>query len=365
MNNVHTEAVPEFRLDLTTMQDLLKHHNNSPEPTWIVEGILRTDRGRPSLLCGYPHVGKSTLARQLAIQVSKGGAFLGRTTTKSRVLYWYSEDSPLDAANDFQRQGATADSSISVMRPTATDTSGRLAEIATAIRTSVEQGQPFGLVIVETICDLLQLQNENDNAEVAGLMTQFIETVVKPSHGAAFLMLHQFNKSSDAAVLNNNLLRVSGARAFTSKSDAKLLIYQMSDLELQRIFATKVRTGQEIVPTYLKFDSEDGTSRLGERVADVVVAAKESEKLKREMQLDANILSHVEDSPGIGKSMIRVLVGGKTTVVHSAIERLVEQGHLKTMKLGKTIHVFTAQHAENGQMTAEACEGWPCLGEEE
>lgn len=362
---LHTEA--DVRPDLINMNDLFEQHKDAPPPTWMVEGLLRSNKGRPSLLCGYPHAGKSTLARQLAIAVSKGGSFLGRKTTRSRVLYWYCEDSPLDAALDFKKQGADSNDMITLMRPTKLALRERLAEIETALHKAYESKRPYGLVVIETICDLLQPGNENDNAEVSELLSAFIDDIVSKFHGSSFLMLHHFNKSTDAAVTNNGLLRVSGARAFTAKSDAKLLMYSQSDLEPKRIFATKVRDGWDTEPTYLEFDTQDNTSTLGLKVVDVAIAAKESQKLTRQMQLDASILKLIDtpEGKGIGKSTIRQHITGKTEVVTSAIERLIQQGHVRTMKHGKKVHCFTAAQAEKGEMTIAACESWADIAEKE
>jgi hypothetical protein len=365
--NLNTEAGIGAYPNLTNMKALFEQHEHAPDPVWVLDGLLRSNRGRPSLLCGYPHAGKSTIARQLAITVSKGGWFLGRKATCGPVLYWCSEDSSLDTARDFKKQGADANDMITVMRSDSPKVETRLMELQQALSSASEEGHPYSLVIVETICDLLQPENENDNAEVGELMTRFINDIVHVWDNASFLMLHHFNKSSDAAVMNNGLLRVSGARAFVSKSDAKWFMYQMSDNEPARVFSTKVRTGWDIEPTYLQFDTTDNTSTLGKRVADVAVTAKESQKLQRQMLLQQNILKLVagKEGKGIPKSLIRGCVGGKAEVVVATIDRLIEEGHLKAMKHKNKTHIFTAEQAQNGEMTAEVCESWTELAEED
>src|SRR5947209_4400227 len=75
----------------------------------VLEGLLRTHRKRPSLLCGFPEAGKSTLAHQIAIAVATGNPFLGRETTQGRVIYWLNEDSASDVADDFFRAGLPKD----------------------------------------------------------------------------------------------------------------------------------------------------------------------------------------------------------------------------------------------------------------
>ena len=76
-----------------------------PEPSWILEGLLRTSLRRPALLAAKPETGKSTLARQLAVAVSQGAPFLGRATTRGAVIYWQTEDEVQDVSTAFTRLG--------------------------------------------------------------------------------------------------------------------------------------------------------------------------------------------------------------------------------------------------------------------
>ena len=96
---------------------------NLPEPSpsnWIVEGILRSNRGRPSLLCGFPESGKSTLSNQLAVAVANGTPFLDRATQQGHVILWKNEDSAPDIAADLRRAGLTASSDLSIVLPNPT-----------------------------------------------------------------------------------------------------------------------------------------------------------------------------------------------------------------------------------------------------
>jgi RecA-family ATPase len=67
-----------------------------PPSEWLIDGLLRMGRKRPSLLLGRPGSGKSTLALQLAVNVTQGKIFLGRQTIKSDVIFWQSEESEED-----------------------------------------------------------------------------------------------------------------------------------------------------------------------------------------------------------------------------------------------------------------------------
>jgi predicted transcriptional regulator len=337
-----------------SIRDLQVKYQGVKPPDWIVAGMLRNNRKRPSLLCGLPHAGKSTLARQLAVAVSRGDDFLGRATKKGRVLFWHSEDSEQDALEDFLKQGADIDSDIDVMHSEQGTAGGRQLELAEALTIAEAEGHPFDLVIIETLGDFLQPDDENSNAELRTLLADFSQVVVSKYQRTAFLLIHHFNKATDSSVTNNAILRVSGARAITGKTDAQWFMYSLSDNDPKRIFATKVRKGDDIEPTYLDFDPHTDTSTLGQGLKDVQQTAKQIIKSTKQMEITSRIITLIEESPAIPKSILLRMVGGKTQVVHSYINQLIEEGRIKTMKPAKTIHCFTASQ----EPTIGACESW-------
>jgi hypothetical protein len=294
------------------------------------------------------------LARQLAVAVSRGEDFLGRHTKKGRVLFWQSEDSPEDAKEDFQKQEAPDNKDIAILHSEANDTASRENELRDVLTNADDEGKPFDLVIIETMGDFLQPENENSNGELANLLIGFSERVVRKFQGTAFLLLHHFNKSTDAAVQNNAILRVSGAKAITAKTDAKWFLYQLSDNDPQRVFATKVRKGEDIEPTYLDFDKLTDNATLSEKVKDLQQTAREAEKLTKAIQLESNIISIVQKAPAISKTILMHTLGGRASVAKAHIDKLIEQGQLKTLKNGKVIHCFTADQ----EPSVEACKSW-------
>src|SRR5438067_12558492 len=89
----------------------------TPPTNSIVEGLLRTRRKRPSLLCGFPGAGKSTLAHQLALAVANGVPFLGRKTIVGRDLFWKNEEGAEDVREDLQAAGLTANTKVTFLLP--------------------------------------------------------------------------------------------------------------------------------------------------------------------------------------------------------------------------------------------------------
>jgi hypothetical protein len=74
---------PEDEFVITTASELME--NSDVERQWLVEGLLPA--GGIGLLVGDPKIGKSTLARQLAVAVADGKEFLGRKVAPGGALY--------------------------------------------------------------------------------------------------------------------------------------------------------------------------------------------------------------------------------------------------------------------------------------
>jgi RecA-family ATPase len=193
-----------------------------PEPSpsnWIVEGLLRTNRGRPSLLCGFPESGKSTLANQLAVAVSNGLPFLGRATRQGHVILWKNEDSAEDIAADLRKAGLTAGSPLSIVIP---DQTGETADNIAQLKAALEAHPDTRLVIVETLADFFNLDDITNNDQCRTALQLFCDGLVAPHPNTAFLILHHFNKSNDDA--NLSIKKVLGGTALAGGTDAKIYL---------------------------------------------------------------------------------------------------------------------------------------------
>jgi hypothetical protein len=75
------------------------------EKEWIWEGILIS--GGSSLIVAKPKVGKTTLALQLAVAVSRGDSFLGRKTRQATVVYLALEEHRDEVQKNLSKLGVT------------------------------------------------------------------------------------------------------------------------------------------------------------------------------------------------------------------------------------------------------------------
>ena len=93
----------QSRFSLVSWCDLLSTPDTPVD--YLLEGRLVA--GTVSAIVAKPKVGKSTLARNLALAVSAGKEFLGCSTRQGEVIYLAMEERPEDIKADFAAMGAT------------------------------------------------------------------------------------------------------------------------------------------------------------------------------------------------------------------------------------------------------------------
>src|SRR5207244_1260514 len=93
-------------LELRRLSDFLAEPEEATQ--WIVEGLLPS--AGISIVAAKPKVGKSTLARNLALAVARGDGFLNRPTHSGPVIYLALEEKAAEVLNHFRRMGAANES---------------------------------------------------------------------------------------------------------------------------------------------------------------------------------------------------------------------------------------------------------------
>lgn len=302
---------------LYTAKELILLPPTNPSD-WIVEGLFRTNRKRPSLLCGFPGAGKSTLAHQLALAVATGIPFLGRNTKQGYVLYWKNEDSAQDVAEDFIKAGMTQCNALTVLIPSPGDNNFKELNSALALHPETK------LVIIETFSDFLRVLDITNNDNCRTELQRFCDTIIKPHPDCVFVMLHHFNKSEPKGDLS--ITRILGGTAIAGGTDAKIYLSQVSDNDPRRTIHAHARKGKAIEPTYLNFDPATLTSTLGDTVKQESITSRSIVKAQKLLGLDASIQQIINQHPGAAKSEISALVRGNTQTIGRHIEEMIQSG---------------------------------------
>ena len=255
---------------LVSARDLM--NKKFPPSEWLVDGLLRMGRKRPSLILGRPGSGKSTLALQLAVNITQGKPFLGRQTKKSDAIFWQSEESEEDIQDSLKRLGYNPgyDNNLLVYFG---DPGQNNVE---SLRRALEEYPNVKLVVIETLDKLLKMKDINHPTAAREAFDKFDQLIGNQFyHRTAFLMVHHDKKRKGAKRAD----RASGSTEIVARSDAKWHLEVENDDDPRPIFNTDVRRGTNIKPTYLSFDKETQTSTLGRTVA-------EERKMSKEVTVD-------------------------------------------------------------------------------
>lgn len=312
------------------MQDLQKSYTQTPSGIWVVGNLLRTNRKRISLLCGSPHAGKSTLARQLAVAVAHGEPFLGRATLKSKVAYWQSEETEQDAAEDFQKSGmAVTEPNFNLLHADPAENN------LTALDECLNDDPDIRLVILETLDDFLQMDDLDNNPSTRRAFEKFDGGVVaEHAHRCCFVALHHFKKSDEQR--GSSLHKILGATVIAGKTDCKIFMRGCGDSDPRRVINAQTRKGIPIEPTYLAFDEATQSSTLGTTLADERAESKRAVVSMNASELRSRCIEVVAQNHGLPKTEACKRVGGHRSDALKMFDRLISEGVITWQPGGAT-----------------------------
>lgn len=227
---------------------------------WLVDGMIPA--GGLGMMYGASNVGKSFLALDLALAVSRGEPWLGFKTLPGAALYVSAEGSMANRVEAYRvrhRLAASASLPFGLVEDSINLRSdkGDAAPLVDAARAfSHTVGAPLHLVIVDTLARALAGGNENDSQDISELLAQF--AAIQHGTGAAVLVIHHVGKD-----------QTRGARGHSS-----LLAAVDVALEIKRgvVRVEKQRDGETGRRVGYRLAAEDiGAGCDGERVTSAVV----------------------------------------------------------------------------------------------
>ncbi len=291
-------SVPPLRtgLSLTKLADLLKEPEEAV--AWLVDGTLPS--GGFSLFVAKPKVGKSTLARNLALAVARGDTFLNRATQKGAVIYLALEEKRSEVKKHFQDMGASGEEDIYIFAANAP------VDALSQIRTVVEEKNPV-LLIVDPLFRFMRVKDGNDYAQVTAAIEPLM--VLARQTGAHVLCVHHAGKGGRDG--GDSIL---GSTAIFAAVDTALILKRS---ERYRTISSTQRYGEDLPETVLRFDVTTRTISLGEskekeeeqRLAEAIVEFLTS---KNEAVTELEIDADVEGRRAVRKRALRSLVEAKT-----------------------------------------------------
>jgi len=232
-------------LELISIGDLLAEPDEAVE--FIVEGLIA--KSSVNVLSSKPKVGKSTLARALAVAVARGDDCLGRRCPElGTVWYLALEGSRNDIRKAFRKLGATSDDPIRLFIGKAPQ------PIITQVREHAVRDHP-ALIIIDTMQRFLRAKDTNDYAEMTLLFDHVIQ-IAQLSQAAMLLLTH------NAKIERDGLDSILGSTAIAGSVDTAILLTRT---ERYRTISTVQRTGDDLSETILRMDDAGHVHLAGSR----------------------------------------------------------------------------------------------------
>lgn len=151
---VNCQEKSEHHFTLIRAMDIVS--TQEPETQWIWEGILPA--GGLSLVVAKPKVGKTTLALQSAVAVSRGDIFLGRKTRQATVVYLALEEHRDEFQKNLSKLGVTDEPLYIHFGPAPAQA---MSEVEALIK---ETGAKF--LVIDILQKFCRVRDLNDYAQV-------------------------------------------------------------------------------------------------------------------------------------------------------------------------------------------------------
>lgn len=299
------KSTPVSGFRLIALRDLL----NEPEEkvSWVLADKLPA--GGISVLSAKPKVGKSTLARCLALAIARGETFLGCATTEGAVIYLALEEKRSEVRRHFADLGATGDEPIHIHCAAAPkDAMPELCKIVTALK-------PV-LVIIDPLFKFLRVADEKVYAETCQAIEPLL-TLARQT-GAHVLLVHHNGKAERADATD----AILGSTAIFGGVDAALILKRT---DRYRTLQSSQRYGTDWSETVLEFEAATRSLSLG--------AEKSEAEAGRIGQQVLDYLGRSQEART--REEIEAEVEGDTGPKRKALRFLVEQGKVERSGTGK------------------------------
>ena len=292
-------------LPLKTLRQMRAEAEAEPKMSWLVEGLLPADG--MSLMVAAPKVGKSTLARCLALAVATGGEWLGRAVSRGRVVHLALEERTATVVRHYDGLTAPDDDILAFVGPAPAP-----AERLSLLRAAIESVRP-SLVIVDPLQRWVRIADGNSYSEATEALTPLIG--LARQYGTHIMLVHHSRKSG-----GQHGEEVLGSTALAGSVDTTISLAISGG---RRIFYAVGRDGVDVEKTTLEMDA-NGWVHTG--------ATKHEAELQ---DMASRVYEWLEaHGEAASKEEIRKGLGACGTAVVRALNRLVEDRQVMTSGRG-------------------------------
>ena len=270
-----------------TLAEMLDDPDAMTPPPVVVPRLVW--KSRVTLLSAREKLGKSTIARFAAAQVTTGRAAFGAQCAEGSVLWLKLEEHDSDLAQPLVAYGAD---------PTLVHVVDRLIAPLEAYARAVEETRP-SLVVVDTLAAFADLLPEQPDSGSAAAWTRIMRQLIEPirTSNAGLLLIHHGQKKGggyrDSTAIGANsdvILEMTEAPGDVRHFEAR------GRMHVESFDVRRIHGGFELV---------GGPEPI-----------------------EARVQRFVEGHPRVSKTKIRSGVGGKGEDVDAAVGRLVAAGKI-------------------------------------
>lgn len=246
------------KLVFTPLSELLKEPEE--ETSFVWENTLPS--GGFSICSAKPKVGKSTLARNLAIKIVKGEPFLNRSTTKGKILYLCLEEKRSEVRNHFEKMGVKSDNIL-------IHTGATPENVIEGLEVAIAELEPV-LAIIDPLSRVLRVRDFNDYGTMARGFEPLIDLARKTN--CHILALHH-----DSKIERSGGDALLGSTAIYGAVDSHI---QLKKRDKSRTISTTQRYGENIPETVIELEKETGIITAQGELKVVVLGQAKDEILK-------------------------------------------------------------------------------------
>ena len=290
----------EHHFNLIWARDIVS--SQEPEREWIWEGILPA--GGLSLVAAKPKVGKTTLALQSAVAVSRGDIFLGRKTRQATVVYLALEEHRDEVQKNLSKLGVTDEPLYIHFGPAPAKA---MEEVETLIK---EKGAKF--LVIDILQKFCRVRDLNDYAQVTRTLEPLM-AIARKIDCHIQLTHHAGKKERDDGD------DIIGSTGLLGGVDTSLHIRKRN--QGSRVFFTIQRYGLDVPQTVIAL--KDGLL--------VMEGSREEVEIEETIPL---ILETLEDGL-LTEKEVGERVERNRNLVSKSLRHMVERGTIKRTGTGK------------------------------
>lgn len=297
-------------------------------------GDLLADVGL-TMMCAKPKVGKSTLARQLAVSVAEGEHFLGKPVKTGNVLYLSLEGPKHVVQQHFKTLGLTQTKGRVTLVHEHMPAHGELG--VEKLRCTLDRLKDVRLLVIDPVGKLLRLAKSENYDEVLTAV-ELLEKLAKDYALHLVFLAHAKKRQTDDA--GDSPI---GSTAFRGGTDCNIFLRKQG---IRRVISTEQRWGNPIEEeTFLDYDRERQVMTLGKPVADEqeekqeTRSAKTKERIERDLLSTLTLISLTPESreKGVTQSQVLDQVQGNRALKLQVLKQLVESGRVSEHEDGKAM----------------------------